>query len=280
MSDTSGPYHAPVEPEPEFDVFLSHASEDTPWCETLAERLRNEGVRVWFDLWELKPGDHLLARLNDGLKRSRKMLAVWSPRYFADHKLWTLAEGYAQQQPDVLAQDRPLIPVLKEACDIPPLFVNILYLDFGNEADYDIRFRQLLQSLDLPRYEPAADEPYGFREYRIDRAEHGRVAERRGKRFEEALRRSKRFKDEVAKIYELLGYDVKRDVRIEGAEIAKIYELRGYEVKHDVQSKKVKDKWVQIDLMIEQELGGFSVQAIVECNDAQVTSEDRDKITA
>jgi len=33
----------------DYDAFLSHASEDKPWCEQLAERLRDEGVRVWFD---------------------------------------------------------------------------------------------------------------------------------------------------------------------------------------------------------------------------------------
>jgi len=54
-------------PDQEYDVFLSHAGEDTAWCEALAERLRNEGVRVWFDQWELQPGDNLLARINDGL---------------------------------------------------------------------------------------------------------------------------------------------------------------------------------------------------------------------
>ena len=45
-----------------YGAFLSHASEDTAWCEQLAEHLRNEGVRVWFDKWELQAGDHLLAR--------------------------------------------------------------------------------------------------------------------------------------------------------------------------------------------------------------------------
>jgi hypothetical protein len=103
-----------------YDVFLSHASEDTAWCEKLAERLRNEGVHVWFDEWELKPGDHLLARLNEGLRQSRKMVAVWSASYFRDDKFWTLAEAVSQQHSDMLASERPLIPVLIEDCKIPP----------------------------------------------------------------------------------------------------------------------------------------------------------------
>ena len=123
-----------------YDVFLSHASEDTAWCETLAERLRNDGVRVWLDKWELQPGDHLLARLNDGLKKSRKMVAVWSASYFRDDKVWTLAESFSQQHGDALSHDRPIIPVLMQDCDILPTFRNLILIDFHNSADFDLRF--------------------------------------------------------------------------------------------------------------------------------------------
>jgi hypothetical protein len=112
--------------EHEYDVFLSHAGEDTAWCETLAERLRNDGVRVWFDKWELQPGDHLLARLNDGLKKSRKMAAVWSANYFRDDKVWTLAESFSRQHDDALSHDRPIIPILIQDCDILPTFRNLI----------------------------------------------------------------------------------------------------------------------------------------------------------
>src|SRR6266481_164671 len=94
--------------EPEWDVFLSHASEDGDWTERLAAGLRNAGVKVWLDRWRIKPGDHLGVRIDDGLEKSRKLAAVWTPEYFADHKVWTLAESYSQQHPDLLARERPL----------------------------------------------------------------------------------------------------------------------------------------------------------------------------
>jgi TIR domain len=74
-------------PDQEYDLFLSHASEDKEWCEKLAERLRNHGVRVWFDGWELKPGHHLKERINDRLEKSRKLVAVWTSDYFRDDKV-------------------------------------------------------------------------------------------------------------------------------------------------------------------------------------------------
>jgi TIR domain/GUN4-like len=40
----------------EFDVFLCHNSEDKAQIRSIAEYLRGQGVRPWFDEWELRPG--------------------------------------------------------------------------------------------------------------------------------------------------------------------------------------------------------------------------------
>jgi hypothetical protein len=186
-----------ADPEPEFDVFLSYASEDVTWCGQLAERLRNEGVRVWFDRWRLQAGDHLEARINDGLEKSRKMVAVWSKNYFQHGRVWALAESYSRHA-DMLALERPLIPILIDDCSIKPTFRSLIYLDFRNEGDFDLRFRQLLEALDLPKREFATEPEAGLIEHDVPRAERGLIAHRRGKRFEE----------EVATLYRLLGFEV------------------------------------------------------------------------
>jgi beta-lactamase class D len=40
-----------------YDVFLSYSSKDRKVVRQLAKRLKKDGVRVWFDEWEIKPGD-------------------------------------------------------------------------------------------------------------------------------------------------------------------------------------------------------------------------------
>lgn len=48
------------------DVFLSHGAKDKAVLRLLAERLRKDGLKVWFDEWEIKPGDNIPAkRLDD-----------------------------------------------------------------------------------------------------------------------------------------------------------------------------------------------------------------------
>ena len=52
-------------PDTEFphDVFLSYSSKDKSVVRPLAERLRKDGLKVWFDDWELKPGDSIPAKI-------------------------------------------------------------------------------------------------------------------------------------------------------------------------------------------------------------------------
>ena len=40
----------------EFDVFLSHNSQDKPTVRQLGEALKQRGLQVWLDEWELVPG--------------------------------------------------------------------------------------------------------------------------------------------------------------------------------------------------------------------------------
>ena len=56
-----------------YDVFLSDSAKDKAVVRPLAERLRKDGVKVWFDEWVLKPGD-----LNAEIRSSRRESAQTS----------------------------------------------------------------------------------------------------------------------------------------------------------------------------------------------------------
>jgi hypothetical protein len=71
-------------------VFISHASEDKPFVKSLADRLRIEGVNIWYDEYSLKLGDSLREKIDDGLKKCQYGLVVLSPDFFI--KKWTRKE--------------------------------------------------------------------------------------------------------------------------------------------------------------------------------------------
>jgi hypothetical protein len=56
------------------DVFLSHSAKDKTVVRPLAERLRKDGLKVWFDEWVLKLGDSIPAKIEEGLEHFKSAL--------------------------------------------------------------------------------------------------------------------------------------------------------------------------------------------------------------
>ena len=66
-----------------FDVFISHASEDKDeLARPLAEALKEEGLRVWYDEFELCIGSSLRQTIDRGIARSRFGVVVLSRPFF------------------------------------------------------------------------------------------------------------------------------------------------------------------------------------------------------
>lgn len=68
----------------EFDVFISHATEDKDAVvRELAHELREHGLTVWYDEFELRIGDSLRRKIDSGIARSRFGVVVLSHAFFA-----------------------------------------------------------------------------------------------------------------------------------------------------------------------------------------------------
>jgi len=66
----------------QYDVFVSHSAKDKAVVRLLAERLRKDGLKVWFDEWEIKPGDSIPAKIEEGLEHSRVLVLCMSANAF------------------------------------------------------------------------------------------------------------------------------------------------------------------------------------------------------
>ncbi|PKN64108.1 MAG: DUF1883 domain-containing protein [Deltaproteobacteria bacterium HGW-Deltaproteobacteria-15] len=74
---------APGQDDREFDVFISHASEDKDAvARPLAAALQGGGLRVWYDEFELRIGDSLRRKIDKGLASSRFGVVILSKSFF------------------------------------------------------------------------------------------------------------------------------------------------------------------------------------------------------
>ena len=92
-----------------YDVLLSHSAKDKAVVRPLAERLRADGLKVWFDEWVLKPGDSTPAKIEEGLEHSRVLVLCMSANAFGSD--WAQLEAGTFRFRDPLNQERRFIPL-------------------------------------------------------------------------------------------------------------------------------------------------------------------------
>lgn len=77
----------------QYDVFVSHAWEDKDsFVEAFVRELQKLNLHVWYDKNQIKWGDSMRAKIDEGLRKSKFGVAVLSPDYIKDGKYWTKAE--------------------------------------------------------------------------------------------------------------------------------------------------------------------------------------------
>lgn len=70
-----------------WEIFVSYASENRATAGFIADELQRRGMHVWFDQFEIKPGDPFADRILQGLDDSDYVAIVLCPRFL--HKDWT-----------------------------------------------------------------------------------------------------------------------------------------------------------------------------------------------
>src|SRR5262249_9407136 len=120
-----------------YDVFLSHSSQDKAVVRAVAERLRADGLRVWFDDWEIRAGDHIQAKIEEGLEHSRVLVLCMSAQAFGSD--WAQLEAGTFRFRDPLNKKRRFIPLRLDEAPIKgslALFLYINWLPEEREQEY------------------------------------------------------------------------------------------------------------------------------------------------
>ncbi len=126
-----------------FDVFLSHSSGDKEIVRPLAERLRKDGLRVWFDEWELRPGDNIPSKIEAGLEQSRVLVLCMSAQAFGSD--WSQLESGTFRFRDPLNKERRFIPLRLDDAPIKGSLAQFLYINW-HSANREQEYAKLLEA--------------------------------------------------------------------------------------------------------------------------------------
>jgi hypothetical protein len=94
----------------QYDIFISYSHSDRPLVQNLAEQLHHRGVRVWWDEWEIKPGDTLRERIIQGIDNAKNFLVVISETTLSSQ--WVKYELNSALISEIEDQDVRVVPII------------------------------------------------------------------------------------------------------------------------------------------------------------------------
>ncbi|HOC58292.1 MAG TPA: TIR domain-containing protein, partial [Verrucomicrobiota bacterium] len=138
---------APAPAAKVFDAFLSHQHASQERVERIALQLRNRGLRVWLDKWEIGLGG-LRDQCIEGVQKSRFVLlactrAALDSNWVQAEKKWACADD---------PRGDNVVPLLLEDMELPPDLKSQLWFDFrdpANDAENIEKLAALLSPLPL-----------------------------------------------------------------------------------------------------------------------------------
>jgi hypothetical protein len=129
-----------------YDLYLSYTAADRAWVTAeLLPALEQRGLRLCLPERDFDIGHPKLVNIERALARSRHTLLVMTPAWLASE--WQEFEGLLVSTTDPAGRLRRLIPLLLEACPLPPRIAMLTYADFTEPAQRSFAMKRLLHAL-------------------------------------------------------------------------------------------------------------------------------------
>jgi hypothetical protein len=97
-------------------------------------RLEKDGIETWFDEVEIKIGDPIHQKINDGLKKTDFVAIILSKSSVKSR--WVQEEvSSASSMEKLSASGTFVLPILLETCEVPPLLLDRRYANFRDDPE-------------------------------------------------------------------------------------------------------------------------------------------------
>jgi hypothetical protein len=122
-------------------TFICYSHQDSPFVDRLVRDLSSKGIKPWLDKWEIKVGDSITDKINEGIRQNDYLIIVLSKTSVKSE--WVKRELNAALMRELKKRAVVVLPLLLEDCDIPPLIADKKYADF--RQSYEAGFAELLK---------------------------------------------------------------------------------------------------------------------------------------
>ena len=111
------------------NVFISHNARDKTHARLLATLLTQQGVSVWFDEWNIQPGESLTGSIEEGLSQTDVFVLLWSENAAASQWVGTEMRAYIRQRVD--DDSLRIVPVMLDGTKLPVLVADYRGFDLS-----------------------------------------------------------------------------------------------------------------------------------------------------
>lgn len=126
-------------------IFLSHSSVDKPFVRKLAADIRRNGFYAWVDEAEIKLGDSLIEKIEDGIENTDYLGVIISSNSVKSE--WVKREVRIALNQEINGKRIKVLPILLEKVEIPPFLKDKKYADFTSEDKYKYSLQLILDRL-------------------------------------------------------------------------------------------------------------------------------------
>jgi hypothetical protein len=116
-------------------IFISHNFGDKETARLLARELVARGLDVWFDEWQIKPGDSITGGIESGISQCDTFVALWSIR--AAKSNWVETELRAALRRRVDDRTFRVIPLMLDDTRLPTLIADYRGFNLRKNSDLE-----------------------------------------------------------------------------------------------------------------------------------------------
>jgi hypothetical protein len=98
-------------------IFLAHSSKDKRFVRRLAAELASNGIKVWLDEAEIRIGDSLIQKIEEGISIAEYLGVILSPD--SVNSPWVMHEVQIALTNEIKGEHVIVLPILYKDCQIP-----------------------------------------------------------------------------------------------------------------------------------------------------------------